>query len=195
MTTGNEEKNVLDTILQKSGEDEVISSVIGSQTGEFPSVSEVNVLEPWSDPFAFPAWCNTKRYAFAWANIRDDIERHRVFEVEHFQLVTRSTSWCMKDKPKPLPRDFRNHGAVERQGMFLIYRPKNLDEKLRTYSVLRHAEMVSSVSAGKHEEGFEVTHDKSKEDKGGSGMEVYAYEEAGTHAPTAADLKPGDLQK
>ncbi len=75
-----------------------------------------------------------------------------------------------------------------------MFRPKDLDDKLRTHSVLKHSEMVDSLAAGKSEAGYEITHTKSKEDKGGSGIDVFAYEEAGVHAPEAKDLKPGSMQ-
>ena len=171
-----ETADVLAEVLKKPTDRDFLSTVIDSQTEDFPSVSEVSVSEAYVDPFSIPKWCDQKRFSFAWANIRDDIERHRVLEAGFFKIVNR-TSTCIKSKV--LERDFRDHGAVERQGMFLVYRPKDLDDKLRTQAVLRHGEMVDSVAAGKSGHGYEITHSKSKEDKGGSGIDVFAYEEAG----------------
>jgi hypothetical protein len=110
-------------------------------------------------------------------------------ETGFFKIVNRTSS-CIVGKP--LERDFRDHGAVERQGVFLVFRPKDLDDKLRTHAVNLHGDMVSSLAAGKEESGYEITHSKSKEDRGGGKLDVYAYEEAGVHAPTAKELiKPG----
>ncbi len=176
----------LSDILNKPSDKDYLAKVIESQTEDFPDISEVSVSQTYVDPFTVPKWCDQVHFAFAWANIRDDIERQRVIEVGYFKIVNRSSS-CIVGKP--LERDFRDHGAVERQGMFLVYRPKALDDKLRTSAVLRHGEMVSSVAAGKQGEGYELTHEKSKEDKGGKGIDVYAYEEPGVQAMTAGDLK------
>jgi hypothetical protein len=168
--------DILADVLKKPTDRDFLSTVIDSQTEDFPSVSEVSVSEAYVDPFSIPKWCDQKRYSFAWANIRDDIERHRVLEAGFFKIVNKMSS-CIKGKI--LERDFRDHGAVERQGMFLVFRPKDLDEKLRTLAVLRHGDMVESVAAGKSGQGYEITHSKSKEDRGSGGLEVFAYEEAG----------------
>jgi len=184
--------DTLDKVLTKpSDKDHITRMVMDQDEDTFPIVSEVEVTAKYIDPFEPPSWFDKENYACAWVDLRDDINRHRALDTGYFKIVTRTSS-CIKGKIND--RDFRDHGAVERQGMFLVFRPKDLDDKLRTYSVLRHGEMVDSVSAGKKEEGFEITHSKSKEDKG-SGIDVYAYEEAGVHALEAKDLKPGDMQK
>ncbi len=167
---------VLAEVLKEPTDRDFLSTVIDSQTEDFPSASDISVSEAYVDPFSIPKWCDQKRFSFAWANIRDDIERHRVLEAGYFKIVNKMST-CINGKI--LERDFRDHGAVERQGMFLVYRPKDLDEKLRTQAVLRHGDMVDSVAAGKSGHGYEITHSKSAEDKGSSGLEVFAFEEAG----------------
>lgn len=182
-------EDVLQEVLKRPSDQEFLNKMIDSQTEDFPSASDISLSEAYVDPFTFPKWCNQKKYAFAWANIRDDIERHRVMETGFFRIVNRSSS-CIVGKP--LERDFRDHGAVERQGMFLVFRPKDLDDKMRTRAVHLHGELVSSLEEGKEARGFDITHSKSKEDRGGSGLDVYAYEEPGVHAEKATDLiKPG----
>lgn len=185
-------KDIVSEILRKPSinDDAFMATVVDSQNEDFPSVSEVSMSERYVDPFQVPKWCDEVNYAFAWANLRDDIERQRVLETSFFRIVNRSSS-CIVGKP--FDRDFRDHGAVERQGMFLVFRPKDLDDKLRSRSISLHNDMVSSLSAGKEGSGYDITHTKSKEDKGGSGLDVYAYEEAGVHAEKAENLiKPGD---
>lgn len=186
-----DEKETLDKVLKKPNDQDFLASMVQHQTEDFPSVSDIEVSSAYQDPFEVPKWCNQKDYAFAWVDLRDDIDRHRALETNYFKIVNRMSP-CISGIPTG--RDFRDHGAVERQGVFLVYRPKDLDDKLRTHAVLRHAEMVESISAGKSELGYETTFSKSKEDKGGSGIDVYAYEEAGEHAKTADDLKPGNLK-
>ncbi len=178
------EKVVLDKVLTKTTTNDQISRMIDDQSESFPSPSEISVDEPWIDPFDIPKWCDVKKFAFAWIDPKDDIQRHRAMDIGYFRIVTRMSS-CIAGKP--IERDFRDHGAVERQGMILVFRPKDLDDHLRTYPVKAHEEIVSTLTAGKQEDGFEVTHLKYKDgdhrpevraDKSAK-VEVVAYENAG----------------
>jgi len=173
------EKETLDAILTKPTDRDFINELVESQDDTFPAASDIEVTYKYQDPFEIPKWCNQKDFAFAWADIRDDITRHRVFEVQHFRLV-RSLSPCIDRsvKDREIQRDFREHRAVERQGVFLIYRPKDLDEKLRTYPVLRHIEMSKALKEGKAGQGYEISQKKGEDS--GSKIEVIAAEEAGT---------------
>lgn len=177
------EKEILDKVLTKTSTNDQISRMVEDQQETFPSASEISVSAPYVDPFGVPKWCDIKRFAYAWIDPKDDIQRHRAMDVGFFKIVTRSSS-CIKGKYTE--RDFRDHGAVERQGMILVFRPKDLDEKLRTFPIVAHAEMTSTLKEGKKEDGFEITHSKfrgdfSEESGGNRGkMDVVAYEEAGT---------------
>jgi hypothetical protein len=186
------EKAVLDKVLTKPNDKDFINRMVMDQNeDDFPKASEIEVTAKYVDPFEPPDWLDKDYFAYSWVDLRDDIGRHRALDTGFFKIVTRTSS-CIKGKIND--RDFRDHGAVERQGMILVFRPKDLDEKLRTHSVLKHGDMVSSISAGKQESGYETTFSKSKEDTGSSGIDVYAYEEPGVHALEAKDLKPGNLQ-
>ena len=186
------EKETLDKVLTKPNDKDFINRMVVDQDeDDFPKASDVEVSSKYIDQFEPPDWLDKVKFAYSWVDLRDDINRHRALDTGFFKIVTRTSS-CIKSKIND--RDFRDHGAVERQGMFLVFRPKDLDDKLRTHSVLKHGDMVSSISAGKSEQGYELTHSKSKEDRGGSGIDVYAYEEAGVHALEAKDLKPGNIQ-
>lgn len=175
------DKEILDKVLTKPSGAEQISRMIADQEESFPSASEVTLDEPFVDPFAVPKWCNQEEYAFAWIDLKDDIQRYRAMEVGYFRIVNRSSSCIIG---KVTERDFRDHGAVERQGMVLVFRPKDLDDKLRTRAVSLHGDIVAGVSAGKQGDGFEVTHMKYNETHGrppgdSAKLDVVAYEEAG----------------
>lgn len=175
------EKEILDKVLSKPSDKELISRMVESQEEGFPSLSDITLEEPYVDPFAVPKWCDVVNYAFAWIDLKDDIQRHRAMEVGYFKIVNRSSS-CIAGKVTE--RDFRDHGAVERQGMVLVFRPKDIDDRLRTRSVFLHGEIVDSLAAGKVGDGYQVTHMKYNEAHGrpqeDSGkLDVVAYEEAG----------------
>ena len=177
-------EKVLDKVLAKTTTKDMISRMIGEQSEDFPSLSEITLEEPYVDPFAVPKWCDQEHFAFAWIDPKDDIQRHRAMDVGHFRIVTRMSS-CINGKPNE--RDFRDHGAVERQGNILVFRPKDIDDRMRTRPVVLHEEMVESLQAGKVEDGYEVTHLKYGEGdrrpevsrEKSARVEVVAYEEAG----------------
>ncbi len=178
------EKEILDKVLAKPSDSDIIRRMVDSQEETFPSISEISLEEPYVDPFAIPKWCNQKDYAYAWIDPLDDIQRYRALDVGHFRIVNRM-SCCISEKYNE--RDFRHHGAVGRQGMILVFRPKDIDDKLRTRPVVAHKDMVASIEAGKEADGYEVTHLKYKEgdqrlevkvDRGAK-VTVVAQEEAG----------------
>ena len=158
--------------------------MIEEQSEDFPSLSDIEISEPYVDPFAIPKWCNQEKFGFAWIDVKDDIQRHRAMDIGHFRIVTRTSS-CIKGDYNE--RDFRDHGAVERQGMLLVFRPKDIDDRLRTYPIQAHKDMVATLEAGKQEDGFEVTYLKYRDgdrnplaaaDKAAK-VDVVAYEPAG----------------
>ena len=167
------EKEILDKVLDKPKDSDLIARMVESQDESFPSTSEITLGESYVDPFSIPKWCNQKKFAYAWIDPKDDIQRYRALDVGHFRIVNRLSS-CISGKITE--RDFRDHGAVERQGMILIFRPKDLDDMLRTRPVFAHKEMVESVEAGKEEKGYQLTYKKGEDD---SKLDVVAYEEAG----------------
>ena len=120
--------------------------MVDDQDDSFPEASTIQVDHFYVDPFTIPKWCDQGNYAFAWVDIRDDIQRHNAMEVGFYKIVTRMSS-CIKGKPSD--RDFRNHGAVERQAMILMYRPKDINERFLSRPVLAHKEMVETLESGK----------------------------------------------
>lgn len=154
------DKEILDKVLAKPSDSDLISRMVESQEESFPSVSDITLEEAYVDPFAIPKWCDQKKFAYAWIDPKDDIQRHRAMDVGYFRIVNRLSS-CISGKVTE--RDFRDHGAVERQGMLLVFRPKDLDDRLRTRPVFAHKEMVESMEAGKEADGYEVTHLRYKD--------------------------------
>ena len=179
------EKEILDKVLTEPTQSELIGRMVEGQDETFPKPSDIVLEDAYVDSFSVPKWCNEKDYAFAWMNPRDDIERHRVLEVGYFKIVNR-ISPCILGKPNE--RDFRDHGAVERQGMILVYRPKDLDDKMRTKSVLAHRDMVSASQSPKSTDHYEITSSKGKEAES-SKIDVQVYEEAGEPVADAKDMK------
>ena len=169
-----QEKEILDKVLHKTSDSDFISRMVESQEEAFPSASDITLDEPYVDPFAVPKWCNQVDYAYAWIDPKDDVQRHRALDVGYFKIVNRLSS-CISGKVTE--RDFRDHGAVERQGMILVFRPKDLDDKLRTRAVFVHGEMVESLAAGKKEEGWDTTFSKGMKDD--TNIDVVVEEPAG----------------
>jgi hypothetical protein len=169
------EKEVLDTVKKRKTADDTINRFVMEQEEEqFPKASDIEVEFKYSDPFAFPKWLDFENYSYAWLDPTDDIQMHRALETDYFRLVTRMSS-CIKGKS--YDRDFRSHGAVERQRMVLAFRPRDLDAKLRTMPVIQHKAMVEAMASGKEEEGYSTSFQKyiGDADKGGK-MTVMAEE-------------------
>ena len=169
------EVDVLKSVLEKPSADEFVERIVESQDDFFPSVDQITISEPFVDAFATPKWCDRENYAFCWVDLRDDIERHKALEVNYWKVVTRSSS-CLKGKITE--RDFRDHGAVERRGMFLVFRPRDLDAHIRHIPVQTHADLISSTKTPKKEALYEVSgviQGTAAEGK----MDVVAFEEAG----------------
>lgn len=169
------EKDIINEVLTEPSSDDTVRRMIDSQEESFPSASDIKMDFSYVDPFAIPKYCNQKDFAFAWIDLKDDIQRYRALEVGFFKIVNRMSSCFIGD---PNGRDFRNHGGIERQGMILVYRPKDLDDTMRTVSVMRHSEIVSSIQSGKdNPEGYSTSFEKGRGE--GSKIEVVAYEQAG----------------
>lgn len=169
------EDEILKSVLNQPTSDEFVGRLVDSQEEYFPPIDQITISEPFVDAFAYPKWCNQENYAFCWVDLRDDIERHKALEVNYWKIVTRSSS-CLKGKITE--RDFRDHGAVERRGMFLVFRPKDLDAHIRHVPVQTHAALISSTKTPKKEALYEVSgvvQGTAAEGK----MDVVAFEEAG----------------
>lgn len=152
-----------------------IAKLTGEQEETFPEASTIEVSYSYTDAFALPAWCDQQNYAFAWVDVRDDIQRHHSMEVEHFRIVTRMSPCILRNKT--YEKDFRNHGAVERQSMILMYRPQDIEQRMRTRPVLAHKETVETLESPKQGDQWDITSVRGKD--ADSKIDVVAYEEAG----------------
>ena len=174
MAKVNKEAEILDKILPGRSDGDMIERMVDNADENFPDAASISMDYSYQDPFKFPSWCDEQNYSFAWIELRDDIQRHHAMEVEFLKIVTRTSS-CIKGRLDD--RDFRNHGAVERQGMILMFRPRDLAERMRSKPVLAHKETVAALQAGKEDSEKKWDIDYSNKD---SKIDVVAYEEAGT---------------
>ena len=168
------EKEVLDTVKKRKTADDLINRFVDEQEESFPKAADITVEFKYSDPFEFPKWLDFENYSYAWLDPSDDIQMHRALEIDYFRLVTRSSS-CIKGKS--YDRDFRAHGAVERQRMILAFRPRDLDAKLRSMPLIQHKAMVEAIATGKEEEGYSTSFEKYKGDHDSGGKLTVMAEE------------------
>ena len=180
------EREIVDKILAKTTTADIVSQAISSQADNFPEASDIEISTDFVDVFAPPKWFDKDRFAPCWVDPTDHRQWNMAME-GYFKVVNRNSA-CILNL-KDAEKDFRDHGGVMRGDSLLLYRPKELDLKLRTYPVEVHKSTLSTLSAGKQEDGFEITHSKYKAgdrsaaeraDKSGGKVEVVAYEEAGT---------------
>ena len=177
-TEPKETQTVLEAIrlVPAGGIDSDISKLVESQKDSFPEPSEITIWEPFRDPFRFPEWCNFQEYEYAWLDKNDKRRELRLALQEgYWQFVTRSNHFRASSS------DFRDHGAVERMDMILVYRPKSLGDRIRLLPELRHKEIVEASEETKTGDFYERTLEKGRgEMKEGAGGEVvYAQETAG----------------
>lgn len=140
-----------DEVLAKSEElvkvitsrslDEKVASLV-QESREFPDPLSIEVHEPFVDVFKPPDWCDENQNAYAWIDPNDDVQMERALRHDYWHIVTRS------NHPRARSSDFRIHGAVERQGMLLVYRPKDLDLRLRWLSTKKHHDMAQAQLEG-----------------------------------------------
>lgn len=121
--------------------DERVAALV-SEGRDFPDPSEIEIHEPFKDIFEPPSWCDPKLYAYAWVDIADDIQLERAIHHDYWQLVT------LSNHPQARRSDFRVHGAVERRGMVLVYRPLELELRLRYLGVKQHMETAAALKEG-----------------------------------------------
>jgi hypothetical protein len=121
--------------------DEKIASLV-QEKREFPDPSSIELSEPFVDVFKPPSWCDTQQNSYAWVDPNDEVQLDRALNYNYWVIVTRS------NHPRARTSDFRTHGAVERRGMILVYRPQDLDLRLRYLSEKRHTDMMEAQKEG-----------------------------------------------
>jgi len=121
--------------------DERVAALV-SESRDFPDPLDIEIHEPFKDVFEPPSWCDTANFAYAWVDVSDDIQLERAMNHDYWQIVT------LSNHPKARSSDFRIHGAVERRGMVLVYRPIELERRLRYLGVKQHLESARAVEEG-----------------------------------------------
>jgi hypothetical protein len=151
--------------------DERVASLISEQK-DFPDPASIEIHESFVDVFKPPKWCDTENYAYAWVDPNDDTQMDRAIRYDYWQIVTRS------NHPGANNSDFRSHGAVEKRGLILVYRPMDLEKRLRYLGVKKHMDMFAAQKEGDKGPNWERSMEVG-EDVPASGFKPFVGEEAG----------------
>jgi len=164
-----------DKVIIPDGRDLQISRIVDAPDRSWPETSQIELWEPYSDPFRIPKWANQEKYEYAWLDPED---RHRPLDVAledgHWAIVKRV------NHPGAPTEAFRAHGAVERARQILVFRPRDLGNRLRELPALRHQEIAASRKEGIKTRHYEITVTEGPEAEGAESGKVFAYEEAGS---------------
>jgi hypothetical protein len=161
--------------------DEKISGVIQDQKDVFPSPLDVSIDEGFSDAFKPPGWCDVERFAYCWLDPNDEVGIDEAMEQKHWLIVTRS------NHPKGKNSDFRAHGAVERRGLILAYRPRDLDSVMRYLPTKKHLDIMGSKLQGQKGPQHELTLSVGDEKESGK-FTPFVAEEAGHPVAKASEM-------
>jgi hypothetical protein len=161
--------------------DEKIAGVVQDQRDTFPSPLDVTIEEGFSDPFKPPKWFDQENFAHCWLDPNDEVAMDEAMEQKHWCIVTRS------NHPQAKNSDFRAHGAVERRGLILAYRPKDLDTRMRWLPTKRHLDIMGSKLAGQQGPQHELTLSIGEEATAGK-FTPFVAEEAGSPAASAQEM-------
>lgn len=160
--------------------DERVSGLISEQR-DFPDPASIELHEPFVDVFQPPKWADTKLYAYGWVDPSDEVQLDRAINHDYWNIVTRSNHSGATNS------DFRNHGAVERRGMILVYRPIELEQRLRFLGVKRHKDMMGAQLEPKKGHKWERNMEVG-EDVPAPGFKPFAAETAGSPVVKAEDI-------
>lgn len=169
-------------VISSRHSDERVAGLIQEQKG-FPDPASIELHEPFVDPFAPPKWCDKDQYAYAWVDPNDEIALNRAIEHDYWQIVTRS------NHPGANNSDFRAHGAVERRGMILMYRPLELEKRLRFLSVKRHMDQMQAQIEGAEGPNWKRSMEVG-EDIPAPGFKPFAGEPAGSEGIQVEETYP-----
>ena len=175
-----ETKDTIKFITSRSV-DEYIGSLVQEPDTGFPDPSSIELYEPFTNPFEPPSWCNQELYVYAWVDPHDQVQMDRALKTDHWQMVK------LINHPNAKDSDFRTHGAVERRGMILIYRPVELERRLRLLNEQRHHSLMSSQLETRVGDKYEKTAQVG-ESVSSDGFRPYVGEMAGAPVEKAEDM-------
>ncbi len=174
------------TLTHVSKSDLEIAALVKGQDESFPDVSEIQTDQPWSDPFKIPKWCDTEKYEYGWASVHDKVQLDAALNEGHWRIVNRSNHYSA-----PHPDFHHTHGAIERRGMLLMYRPVEIAKKMRQIPVKLHRDRAESIESGKQLSGAELTAGRFEGETGAH--KTLAGEHTGKDLRPGDDPKPGDI--
>lgn len=162
-------------VVVPDSKDSNLARLVEGTDRPFPSADGIELWEPFADPFKVPAWCDQTAFEYAWLHINDSFRPLEVaLEQGHWNIVKRINHVMAPTEA------FRAHGAVERGEQVLVYRPRDLGEKLRQLPAKRHAEIAGERREGKVGDHYDLTYAEGKEaEKDKAPSQIYAFEEAG----------------
>lgn len=166
-------------IIIPESKDAHITRLVAEKDRPFPEDATLDLWEPFRDPFKVPEWCNQEMFEYAWLDPND---RYRPFEVAleegYWNIVKRI------NHPSAPNSAFRSHGAVERATQILVFRPKDLGDRMRALPMQRHLEIAKDRKAGKVGDHYEVEFSEASGDRGSRSItaptQIFAQEEAGS---------------
>lgn len=159
-------------VVTARGADERIAGLIEDQKDEFPSPLDIRLDEPYREKYPAPSWADTKDFSYGWMDGYDAVRADQALNYDHWKIVTRT------NHPRAKSSDFLVHGAVERLGMVLVYRPKELDVRARKIPEVRSKEALGSLLE---------SHGGQIDGPSGS-FEGFSHEPAGETVETADDF-------
>jgi len=174
------------TLTHVSKTDMEISSMVQGQDESFPDISDIKIEQPWQDPFQIPKWCDKVNYEYGWASVHDKVQLDDAINARYWRIVNRSNHYSA-----PLTDFHHTHGALERRGMILMYRPMDIANKMRQIPVILHRERTEAIEAGKQLSGAEVT--TGRFDGETSEHKTFSGVATGSGLRPGDDPKPGDI--
>ena len=128
------EREVVRTVVSM-GPDDRLSKFIDEP--EYPWVEGMSEVS-FRDPFKFPEWCDQKTYAYAWVNKADEVQMDEYVYSGVYRIVKRINHADAPDSA------FRMHGAVERRGQILIFRPIRAQQRALELRAQAHNDLMKA---------------------------------------------------
>lgn len=165
-------QNPIPTHVSKT--DLEISRLVQTQDESFPDPSDIQMDQPWLDPFKLPKWCDVEKYEYGWASVHDQVQLDAAINGGYWRIVNRSNHYSA-----PYQDFHHTHGAIERRGMILMYRPQEIAKKVRDIPVQIHRERAQALEEGKVLDGASLSMSKTADDSAPKAKDIAAFEEAG----------------
>lgn len=174
------------TLTHVSKSDIEIAALVKGQDESFPDAADIKMDQPWQDPFKIPTWANTEKFEYGWASVHDKVQLDAAISEGHWRIVNRSNHYSA-----PYTDFHHTHGAIERRGMILMYRPMEIAKKMRQIPVNLHRDRTEAIESGKQLSGAEVT--AARFDGESSEHKTFTGVPTGSGLRPGSDPQPGDI--